>query len=155
MESEMIKQEIELIIENYSNNKKLTENELFLLLENVLDTVISQGKFENTAQSFYNYPNYIRIKNMVLDSSLGIPEILIPKIKIIIPIERRVLEKECKTRIYLGVFMVFFSIVCYLLFQNEFGATPIFFIIGLLLFGLLFLFSGLNSLSELKKSYHT
>lgn len=151
----MIKQEIELIIENYSNNKKLTENELFLLLENVLDTVISQGKFENTAQSFYNYANYIRIKNMVLDSSLGIPEILIPKIKIIIPIERKVLEKECKTRIYLGVFMIIFSIVCYLLFQNEFGVTPIFFIIGLLLFGLLFLFSGLNSLSELKKSYHT
>ncbi|WP_433778058.1 hypothetical protein [Flavobacterium anhuiense] len=152
MESEMIKQEIELIIENYSNNKKLTENELFLLLENVLDTVISQGKFENTAQSFYNYANYIRIKNMVLDSSLGIPEILIPKIKIIIPIERRVLEKECKTRIYLGVFMVFFSIVCYLLFQNEFGVTPIFFIIGLLLFGLFSLFNGINILNKLKKN---
>ncbi|WP_119790951.1 YtpI family protein [Flavobacterium anhuiense] len=148
----MIKQEIELIIENYSNNKKLTENELFLLLENVLDTVISQGKFENNAQSFYNYANYIRIKNMVLDSSLGIPEILIPKIKIIIPIERRVLEKECKTRIYLGVFMVFFSIVCYLLFQNEFGVTPIFFIIGLLLFGLFSLFNGINSLSKFKKN---
>lgn len=144
--------EIELIKQNYLNNRILTENELFLLLENFLDTVLNLSRFENNLHSFYNYRNYSRIKIMILDNGLEIPETLISKIKNILPIERRFLEKESKTKIYLGVFMVIFSIGCYFLFQNEFERAPIFFVISILLFGLLFLFKGINDLNKVQRS---
>ncbi len=151
MEVESLKQEIELVIQNYLNNKSLTENELFLLLELFMDTVISQGKFENTSNSFFSYGNYCRIKTMALDSGLGIPEILIPKIKSIIPIERRFLVKESKTKINLGIFMIIFSVGFYFLFQNEFGMAPIFFIVSVFLFGLFILFRGINDSNKIKR----
>ncbi|WP_173967733.1 hypothetical protein [Flavobacterium collinsii] len=149
---EFLKKQIELLKQDYLNNKSLTENELFFLLEDIMDTVISQGKFANTSQDFYNYKNYSQVKIMVLDSGLGIPKILVPKIKKILPIERRFIEKESKTKIYLGSFMILFSAGCYFLFQNEFGKAPILFVISVFLFGLFFLFSGINTIRILKNS---
>lgn len=127
---------IELIRQNYTDNKKLSEKELFFLFENILDTVLKQEKFDNAAEAFYTHRNYSHVRIMILESGLEIPVELESKIERVFKIESALLKKESKVKMYLGIFLIIFSIGGYVLFQNEFGKTPFLFIVIVFLFGL-------------------
>lgn len=144
--------EIEISKKSYLQHEKLSEKELFILFENILDTVLKQEKFDNAAEAFYTHRNYAHIKIMILENGLEIPVEVESKIKKVFKIESALLKKESKVKIYLGIFMIIFSIGGYVLFENEFGRTPFFFFITVSLFGLGLFFRGISDFSRLQKS---
>lgn len=136
---------------DFVENKKLTQNELFLLLDDILNNVLKQGKFDNNAEDFYTYKNYNLVKIMILEKDLEINAELESKIKKVFSIELTLLRKESKAKIYLGIFMIIFSIGGYFLFQNEFGKTPFFFIVSVFLFGLVLFLRGITDLRKFQR----
>lgn len=138
----------ELIKQDYLNNKKLNDNELLLIFENILDHILRQNTFDNTLKSFYNYRNYKIIKKMFFERGFCITEELETKIQRVYDIELKLIKKESKISLNLGIFCVIFGAVYYILFQNEFGRAPFLFIVSLICLGGILIFRGISNLSK-------
>ncbi|WP_343617647.1 hypothetical protein [Flavobacterium sp.] len=143
--------DIEQVKKDFFAKKKLTENELVLLFENLVDNFLAKGKFDRSPKSFYSYEIYNVLKFNLLKSNIEIPEQLKRKAQIVFAYEYKINKRELRTGVLLGVLMIFFGILGYFKYHDEFGTALILLDIALVLQGFIILFKRINQLSNLQK----
>lgn len=132
---------IEEIIE--SNNENLTDEEILINFENILDTIQDNGSFGDLT-AIHSKENYFLTSNIIEQKKIVIPSSLTMKIDFANMLAVKDFRKKFNKNIFFGLFFLTFGLV----FTIGTGGNIIMY--GAVLTGIGFLFRGIRGRIRLK-----
>ncbi|MCC9070040.1 hypothetical protein LNQ49_00280 [Flavobacterium sp. F-65] len=138
--------DLEIIKTKFLKNEELSHEEVLLVLEDMIETVLGNGKFDNKMNAFYTSHNYSLILATILENKIEVPSDLDFKLENVNRFAKKEHIKNAQIARNLGVFLIAFSIIYYFLTDGQIMRYSII----VLVVGLLFLFKGVDKLKKLR-----
>lgn len=138
--------DLEIIKTKFLKNEELSHEEVLLVLEDMIETVLGNGKFDNKMNAFYTSHNYSLILATILENKIEVSSDLDFKLENVNRFAKKEHIKNAQIARNLGVFLIAFSIIYYFLTDGQIMHYSII----VLVVGLLFLFKGVDKLKKLR-----
>jgi hypothetical protein len=139
--------DLEIIKTKFLKIERLTHEEVLIIFDDMMETVLRNGKFDDKPNTFYTLNNYKLILTAILENNIEVPPDLDLEVKLdaLDRISKKQSIKKAQKLIYVGVFIIAFSIIYYFLTDKQLLR----YCIGFLMLGLLLLLSGVDKLKNL------
>jgi hypothetical protein len=152
---------LEIMKEKFLKNEDLSPEELLIILEDIIDTALRNGKFDNNKKAFYTKQNYALTLNALLENQIEIPSHLNFKMENIDRLVKIEYKKDFKVMRNLEGALIVIGLVFTILiikdpyFNTNYRLTHsekrmIQFIVITILAGFVFLLRGMIKLKNLK-----